>query len=566
MTKLNRIFNFVKFFTLVTNLIILLWMVITYRFEVFLLNFIIITTILISFLEIVISYVKGVQIKVFHFTSMSIVVLFWFSFLYFTNIFKILKGYSGDFVREVFVVLVVISLVLIFTYFVTAFRIRLRKKGERRIKPYKIISLSFFFIISAGTILLFLPFSHQKPVSFVDCLFTATSAVCVTGLTVLSTNNDFTLFGQLVLLALIQIGGLGLMVFTTLFSYLLGEKMSVFDRIVTQNAISAESLSVIYRFSLFIVISTFLFEAIGTMIFYKRFSSFMPVDKALFYSIFHSVSAFCNAGFSLYDNNFMDFRGDVLINLNLMSLIVIGGIGFPVIYNFYNIFRRREKNLSLHTKIVLITTGVLIIGGAVVYFLLENGNLFKNFSTKEKILASFFASITARTAGFNTIDYSMARDATLLFTCVLMFIGASPASTGGGIKTTSFTLIVLNTFTVLRDRKLLSIFDREISYDSIRKSIVVFFLSLCLIVLNSILILFFDPEINLKNVMFEVFSAFGTVGLSTGITPKLSTFSKLILILTMFFGRVGPITIIFSLGLAPKPVLKRLPEEKVITG
>lgn len=564
MQKVSRVFNFIKFFLLLINIIIFVWIFFNKDFDRFLLNFIFITTIGISAVEILLDYINGLQTGVFAFRSMPFVMIFWFSFLLVTEVFFI-PGGEGSY-NKILSIFTISSPILIFLYFLRSYFFRLRGKRGWNIRPYAIISLSFLILIFLGSVLLYLPFSNKRSLSYIDSLFTATSAVCVTGLTVISVNNDLTLTGKIILLILIQIGGLGLMVFTALFSYLLGEKLTVFERMVTQTAISAENLSTIYRFTSFIVTSTLLIEVFGAFIFFIKFGKLMPLGDAVFYSIFHSISAFCNAGFSLYDNSFVNFRGDLLINLNLMGLIILGGIGFPVTYNIVNFMLRRERKLTLHTKIVLITTFILIMSGGLIYFLLEFDNILKNLSIKEKILSVFFASVTARTAGFNTIDYNLARDATLIFTCFLMFVGASPGSTGGGIKTTSLALVFLNSLSVLRNRKLVSIFNREISFDSIRKATLVLILGFLFIFIQLILFLVAQPEFGLSKSIFEIFSAFGTVGLSTGITPKTNIFGKIILITTMFFGRVGAITIIFSLGIRPTPILKRLPEEKVITG
>ncbi len=490
----------------------------------------------------------------------SLFFLFIFPFFVKFNIKLDFYGVNFNFFIKIFI------LIIIITYLIRSFNVDFSKKRRIQLKPYTIIAISFLILIFTGSILLYLPFSNNIKISYLDALFTSSSAVCVTGLSVLEVGKDLTLFGKIVLIFLVQLGGLGLMVFTAFFSYLIGEKLSAFDRLTLKSALSADNISVVYKFISFIVLITLLFESIGALVFFTEFKKILPLDKAIFYSIFHSISAFCNAGFSLFPDSFMSFRTNIVVNINLMFLIFIGGIGFPVLYNIYNIIKKKDKRLNLHSKLVISTTLILIFFGALIIFLMEYDNVLKSLNIFDKILVSFFSSITPRTAGFNTIDYSIVRDSTILFTCVLMFIGASPGSTGGGIKTTSFAVIFFNTINVLRDQKVVNLFQREISFDSIRKSLIVFILSLNLVLLQTILITFIESQFSLKQVLFEVLSAFGTVGLSTGITPKLSALSKILIISTMFLGRVGTITVIFSLGLTTKKILQRLPEERVLTG
>ncbi len=559
-------FKFVKLSVLILNIIVLLWMVIFNAKDLLIIYFVFSSLILVSFIEIIISFYKGLKSKEFYFSFMSFFT-FLFSFFFLLilpflsnkNIILDFFGLNFNIIIKFFVLIVIIF------YFIRSFSLDFSKRRKLQIKPYAVISFSFLILIFTGSLLLFLPFSSSNGLKYIDALFTATSAVCVTGLSVIDISR-LSIFGQIVLITLVQIGGLGLMVFTALFSYLLGEKLSAYERLTLKNALSTDNVSMIYKFVSFIVIITFMFEGLGALMFFLEFRKIMPLSNAIYYSIFHSISAFCNAGFSLFPDSFMSFRTNFVVNLNLMFLIVVGGIGFPVLYNIYNIIRKREERLNLHTKLVLTTTFILILAGAIIIFLMEYENQLKELKTLEKIIASFFASITPRTAGFNTIDYSKIRNSTLVFTCILMFIGGSPGSTAGGIKTTSFIVIFLNTINVLRDRKVVNLFQREITFDSIRKSIVVFILSLNLILFQVILISFIETKFTLEKIIFEVVSAFGTVGLSTGITPYLSSISKILLIITMFLGRVGTITVIFSLGLTSKKVLNKFPEESVLTG
>ncbi|MCX7821301.1 MAG: TrkH family potassium uptake protein [Brevinematales bacterium] len=556
-----------KFFIFITDTIILFWMIVLGKGDLLLNYFVLFSLIIVSLVEIYLSFLKGKENKIYYFSFMSLFSLFVALFFLFIFPFFVKFNIRLDFYGLNFnLFLKLFLLIVILIYFIKSFNVDISKRRKIQIKPYTIISISFLVLVFTGSLLLYMPFSNNIKMSYLDALFTSASAVCVTGLSVIDVGKDLTLFGKIVLICFVQLGGLGLMVFTAFFSYLIGQKLSVFDRLTLKNALSADNISVMYKFISFILLVTLLFEGIGAVIFFTEFKKFLPLSKAIFYSIFHAISAFCNAGFALFPDSFMSFKTNFVININLMFLIFVGGIGFPVLYNIFNIIRRREKRLNLHTKLVLTTTFVLIFFGALIIFLMEYDNAFKDLNFFGKVLASFFASITPRTAGFNTIDYGIVRDSTILFTCILMFIGASPGSTGGGIKTTSFAVILFNTINVLRDKKVVNLFQREISFDSIRKSLVVFILSLNLVLLQTILISFIEARFSLKQVVFEVVSAFGTVGLSTGITPKLSALSKILLISTMFLGRVGTITVIFSLGMTTKKILQRLPEESVLTG
>ncbi len=560
-------FRGIKFFIFITDIIIILWMILFNASDLFLNYFLLSSLIIISLIEITLSFLKGKETKIYYFSFMSFFTFFTSLFFLFIFPFLIKFNIKLDFYGVHFNLFIkIFLLIVIIVYLLRSFDVDFSRRRKIQIKPYTIISISFIVLIMTGSILLYLPFSNTIRIKYLDALFTAASAVCVTGLSVIDIGKDLTLFGKIVLICLVQLGGLGLMVFTAFFSFLIGQKLSAFDRLTLKNALSADNVSVIYKFISFIVLITIFFEGIGAIVFYTEFKKLLPIDKAIFYSIFHSISAFCNAGFSLFPDSFMSFKTNFVVNINLMFLIFVGGIGFPVLYNIYNIIRKKEKRLNLHTKLVLTTTFVLIFFGALFIFLMEYDNTLKDMNIFGKILASFFASITPRTAGFNTIDYGVVKNSTILFTCILMFIGASPGSTGGGIKTTSFAVILFNTINVLRDRKVVNLFQREISFDSIRKSLVVFILSLNLVLLQAILISLIETQFSIRQVVFEVVSAFGTVGLSTGITPNLSAISKILIITTMFLGRVGTITVIFSLGMTTKKILQRLPEESVLTG
>ena len=317
-----------------------------------------------------------------------------------------------------------------------------------KLSPPQILVLGFLSVILIGAILLMLPISHTKECSFIDALFTSTSAVCVTGLIVKDTPNDFTLFGQIVIMLLIQIGGLGYMTSATIIFLILGKKIGITERLTIKEGLNVESLEGIVRFTKGVLLFTLIFELAGTLLLTARFLMDHPFKDAFLYGLFHSVSAFNNAGFSLFSDSLIRYRGDIIVNLTITTLIITGGIGFIVVRDIYKYQRKEVHGLSLHTKIVLSTTAVLIIGGAVSIYLLEatNPKTFTGMTLQEKLLVSYFSSVTPRTAGFNTVDYSLFRTETLFLTIVLMFIGASPGSTGGGVKTSTFAIIIASLY------------------------------------------------------------------------------------------------------------------------
>ncbi|OHD56394.1 MAG: hypothetical protein A2Y33_00020 [Spirochaetes bacterium GWF1_51_8] len=439
-----------------------------------------------------------------------------------------------------------------------------------KIGPFTLIALSFASVILLGTVLLYLPVARNVQdvqITLIDAFFTATSAVCVTGLTVVDTGGYFSRFGQTVILGLVQVGGLGLMTLAGFFWTIMGEKMSLFNRFTTQNAVSDLSAKGTGRFISSIIISTLVIELFGAGLLFIRFAGEMPIGDAVYTSIFHAISAFCNAGFGLFSDSLMKYRGDWLINWTVMSLIFLGGIGFTVLVNVTRFLRTKDRHITMHSKLVLITSGLLIVFGAIIFFILENDNIYKNMGINETFLSSIFTSVTARTAGFNTIDYGLAKDASLLFLCVLMFIGASPGSTGGGIKTTTFTILIFTILNTLRERQAVTFMEREVTLVTVRKALTIFFLSFSWVMLVIVLVSSIEnTKFPLSHVIFETISAFGTVGLSAGITAKLTDMSKIIITLTMFFGRIGPLGLVLALGIMAKKTQIQYPDEKILIG
>ena len=413
-------------------------------------------------------------------------------------------------------------------------------------------------IISGGLILMLPPMTTEGKISFIDALFTSTSATCVTGLIVQDTPTFFTDLGKSVILFLIQIGGLGIMTITSIFGLILGRKINLGDRFYLSSNFGENKNFSAGKFFGVVAATTISIELIGaavlTLNLFFRYN--YPIKNAFTFGLFHSISAFNNAGFSLYSNNLESFATDFTFNTTIMLLIILGGIGFSVISAFLA-FKKR-KRLSLHTKIVLTTTLFLILAGAVTFFLLEfkNPDTLGGKSTGFKILSSFFQSVTPRTAGFNTVPMGFLNESTLIILTILMFIGASPGGTGGGIKTTTFASITLAGISSFKGRNSITIFKRKIPRGTVYRALTLSLTAIILIIFSSIIIMIIEKETFIK-VVFETTSAFGTVGLSTGITFGLSAASKAILILLMFIGRIG----ISALGLT---IASRVSPEKIV--
>ena len=436
--------------------------------------------------------------------------------------------------------------------------------------PPVFVLFSFLLVIFIGTLLLLLPSatSEGKITSLLGALFTSTSATCVTGLIVYDTGTHFTLFGQLIILSLIQIGGLGIMTISSAFAIMLGQKLSLKSENLIQNVVGESNKinMVILIKGIFFV--TIFFEFIGAILLYFTFrSEIWTAQKAIYHAIFHSVSSFCNAGFSLYSNSFMAFRSNLNINFVITTLIIFGGIGFPVIVDIRKIISNKLKltRLSLHSKIVLSTTVVLIILGFVGYFISEYNSEMKGFSIIDRIYASYFQSVTTRTAGFNTINNANLSRASVYISNILMFIGASPGSTGGGVKTTTFAIIIISLIAMFSGNKDVSIFQRKVAEDIIKKIMALIAASLFLLSIMIFILLLIEP-FPFKKIIFESFSAFGTVGLSMGITPNLTYLGKIIIILLMYLGRVGPLTLIFAISETKIKTNYHFTEEKISIG
>lgn len=445
---------------------------------------------------------------------------------------------------------------------------RKRSKKKFKVTYIQVIVLIFLLIIAVGTALLMLPFATKsgESTSVTGALFTATSATCVTGLVVYDTFTHWTMFGQIVILLMIQIGGLGFMSVATMFSVLLRRKVGLRERELLQEALSTLHVGGIVRLIRFAICGTAVIEGLGAVLLSIRFIPEMGVLKGLWNGVFHSVSAFCNAGFDLMGgsgkfSSLTAYANDVYVNVIIMSLIVIGGIGFLVWEDVCR-FGVKFRNYKLHSKIVLITTVVLVLGGAVAFYLLEGNASLAGYGTGEKILSSMFQSITFRTAGFATVDLSKMSPSMVMLSCFFMLIGGSPGSTAGGVKTTTLAVLILGAWSVVRQKKSVHAFNRRLEGDLMKKAcaIVVIYMT---VAIASVVFLSAYEKTTLDIAMVEVFSAVGTVGLSMGLTPSVGIPSRLLLSGLMFFGRIGGLSMVLALTRQTTKVSVEMPIEKI---
>ncbi len=433
------------------------------------------------------------------------------------------------------------------------------------------LAISFAGAIIIGALILMLPLcSESGRLSFVDALFTSTSAICVTGLVVVDTATHFSLAGQIIILVLVQMGGLGIMTFSTMVLLAAGRSITINDRILVQEGYHPGSPRSFKSLVKNIFVFTVIIEGSGFVLLSLRFLRDHPWPRALYSGLFHSVSGFCNAGFSVYSDSLMGFRGDVFVNLVMAHLIILGGLGFLVIGEMVKAgsgFSRGMKlRLSLHSKMVLISTTILIFGSFFLFLALEKDRALQSFSWKDKILASFFQAVTPRTAGFNTVDLTTLGTATILLLMLLMFIGASPGSTGGGVKTSTFGVVLAFVRSKVAARDSVHMFYRTIPSDNVVKALTLIALSLSLVFVAGFVVLVNQPGILLRDVFFEVFSGFGTVGLSLGITSRLSALSKIMVILMMYAGRIGPLTLLLAFSRRRALGKFEFIEERVLIG
>ncbi|MBL6988379.1 MAG: hypothetical protein ISR65_01300 [Bacteriovoracaceae bacterium] len=426
------------------------------------------------------------------------------------------------------------------------------QKGFRLRAP-QFVTLSFLGMIALGTSLLMIPgvSTEGKVVPFIDALFMATSATCVTGLSTLSLSDNFGLFGQIVILLLIQIGGLGIMTLSSSMTILLGKSMAMKDRIIMQDLLDISGLEDLMAMIIDIVKYTFLIELWGGILLTIGFKAEgFEFGQAIYYGFYHSISAFCNAGFSLFNSSLESYSTNPLIHGTIAVLVTLGGLGFIVLRELKEVIIQGKSfvRITLHTRIVLVTTFILTVGGALFIFIGEFLGVLDNYSIWEKIQISFFQSVTLRTAGFNTIPLNNLSAYTLYTMTLLMFIGASPGSTGGGIKTTSLAILIQSIMSTLKGQKQVAIFDRRIPSPMVVRTTALTFISIIIVSIFILLLIKLEPEQSFLTLYFEVISAFGTVGLSLGITPYLTAMGKFALSALMLIGRIGPLTLILAIG------------------
>lgn len=444
-----------------------------------------------------------------------------------------------------------------------------KRLKELELNPPRVLALGFAGLILIGALLLNLPIASKsgESIGFVNALFTSASSVCVTGLVVVNTGEYWSLFGHVVIIFLIQMGGLGFMTLATLVALILGKKITLKERLIIREQLNQETMSGLVKLTRYVIFSTFAIEGIGALILSTRFIPIYGLGRGMWFSIFHSISAFCNAGFDIMGNSIVPFVGDITINLTIAFLIIIGGLGFSV---YIDISRnKRFKRVSLHSKLVLVTTFILIIVGMILFYLIEwnNPGTLQTLNTKEKVISSFFQSVVTRTAGFNSVNMSKIKDTTTFIMIVLMFIGGSPGSTAGGIKTTTFGAIFLTTFSVIRGRNDVVAFKKRIPQEIIYRALSIASIGLFLIVIVS-MILTISEEANFLDLLFETTSAFATVGLTRGITPDLTSFGKVLITIMMYLGRVGPLTMAFAFAKRQKNIKEnyRYSEENIFVG
>ncbi|MFD2328269.1 TrkH family potassium uptake protein [Cohnella sp. GCM10020058] len=435
--------------------------------------------------------------------------------------------------------------------------------------PPRTLALGFAFIIGLGSFLLHLPVASSAGVQtrYIDALFTATSATCVTGLVVVDTGDHYSMFGQIVILAMIQIGGLGFMSMATLFAIFLKRRISLKERLILQEALNQSSIEGIVRLVRRVVLYALSVEAAGALLFMACFLRDMSPARAIYYGIFHAVSFFNNAGFDLMGGfrSLTVYAGDPWVNLIAMALIVTGGLGFVVLSDLTDL--RGGRRLSLHSKVVLTMSGSLILFGAIVILAFEYSNpgTMGPLKTGTKILSAFTQSVSPRTAGINTLNLADLRQATQFFIILLMFIGASPGSTGGGIKTTTFAALLGAVWAIIRGREDVVMFRYRLAQERVYKALTLTLLALAL-VLGATMILSTTEDHHFLMILFEVVSAFGTVGLTMGLTTDLSLFGKIVIMLMMFAGRLGPLTLGYALVPKRDKMLYREAEGKIIIG
>lgn len=439
-----------------------------------------------------------------------------------------------------------------------------------KLTPVQILAVGFATVILIGAILLNLPIASQNRsrTPFIDCLFVSTSATCVTGLVTVDTGTHWSYFGKTVIMFLIEIGGLGFMSFATLIALLLGKRITLKERLVMQEALNSFSLQGLVKMAKYVLIFTFSIQLSGALLLSTQFIPEFGLVKGIYYSVFHSISAFCNAGFDLMGEfrSLTPYADNTVIIITIGSLIIIGGLGFYVWQEIYN-FKGLRK-LSLHSKVALSVTAFLLVTGTILMFIFESNNpgTMKNMSFKGKVLSSFFAAVTPRTAGFNSISTSDMTNAGVFLTIILMFIGGAPGSTAGGIKITTAGVLAMTVISIVKGREDTEIYKKRLAKDTVYKSLSITIIALVLIITVIMLLSLTEPSASLEYILYEATSAFGTVGMSLGLTTELSFAGKIIVAFTMYCGRLGPLTVFLALANRVNSNKIKYPEDKILVG
>lgn len=508
-------------------------------------------------------------------TRLSLILL---SVLVIIEIFAIVINYRQSLLDTFFANRAVLEYGLLFYYFMRL-TFLMRRIYSLYFNPAILFVGSFALIALTGTFLLLLPSATMHGISFTDALFTATSAVSVTGLVVLDTAKDFTPFGQTIIMVLFQIGGLGMLTFTSFFAYFFKSGASFKESLFMKDMLGDDRLGSVMQTTVRIVVFSLIVEAVGAIFIFNSIEG-LSLGNNGFFAVFHAISAYCNAGFSLSSESLQadGLRFNYYLQWVIMGLIIFGGLGYAIANNFIqyvkqfltNLFQKHKKKfisrvITLNTKIVVYTSLILIVGGTVFFLFSEQStNLLAHETAFGKFTTAMFSSVTARTAGFNTISYTDFTVPGLLVMILLMWIGASPASTGGGIKTTTFALATLNIFSIARDKPNIEIGTRRVASDAVRRAFAIMAISLISIGIGILLLLIFNPEFSLLEIAFEVFSAYSTVGLSMGITPHLDEVSKYVVIFVMFFGRIGLINLMIGILKSVSTKEYKYPKENIL--
>lgn len=441
-----------------------------------------------------------------------------------------------------------------------------------KLAPAQVVLLSFGGWILLGSLVLILPVSAApgKSIQFIDALFMATSATCVTGLSSISLPDEFSIFGQMVMLMLAQVGGLGIMTLSSSLALMMGKNLQMREQVIMQDVLDTSGSEELLSLIVDIIRYTFVIEFIGAMILTIGFyQEGFEIGQSLYFGFYHSIMAFCNAGYALFNNNLEDFKFRPLISMTVAFLIIFGGIGFSVMKDLLTTFKSKRsfKTLSVHTKIVLSVNTLMLAFGTIYLFFGEFLHAFNEMSMWHRFQVSFFQSVTPRTAGFNTINLNSLHPHSLYMMTILMFIGASPGSTGGGIKTSTFAILLQAVTATLKGKFDVEIFERRIPAQTVVKSIAIFMISLAVVSIGVLVMMRLEPDKSFLAIFFEVISAFGTVGLSLGITPFLTMLGKITIVMLMFVGRVGPLTLVLAVGSkAALPSKVEYPEGKILIG